>query len=152
MHSLAGRLKNRLAQAHVKNKLFDRTDLSGYLNKSITSVAENKVSWCSLWQYLLIVLITWMVIFFLFQGSVLALDDSIVDGDRVDYLIKFCPTKEEMELLKVHFSSCSIPLWNIISFLVNCILVYQQYLFPSASYIDMVIFNFFRVIQAKRRT
>ena len=90
--------------------------------------------------------------FFLFQGSVLALDDSIVDGDQVDYLIKFCPTKEEMELLKVHFSSCSIPLWNIISFLVNCILVYQQYLFPSASYIDMVIFNFFRVIQAKRRT
>lgn len=48
--------------------------------------------------------------FFLFQGSVLALDDSIVDGDQVDYLIKFCPTKEEMELLKVHFSSCSIPL------------------------------------------
>ncbi|RLM78012.1 formin-like protein 7 [Panicum miliaceum] len=33
-------------------------------------------------------------------GSVLALDDSIVDGDQVDYLIKFCPTKEEMELLK----------------------------------------------------
>jgi hypothetical protein len=31
---------------------------------------------------------------------VLALDDSIVDGDQVDYLIKFCPTKEEMELLK----------------------------------------------------
>nr|CAB3451349.1 unnamed protein product [Digitaria exilis] len=34
------------------------------------------------------------------MGSVLALDDSIVDGDQVDYLIKFCPTKEEMELLK----------------------------------------------------
>jgi len=29
-----------------------------------------------------------------FQGSVLALDDSIVDGDQVDYLIKFCPTKK----------------------------------------------------------
>jgi hypothetical protein len=27
-----------------------------------------------------------------------------VDGDQVDYLIKFCPTKEEMELLKVHFN------------------------------------------------
>lgn len=37
MHSLAGRLKNRLAQAHVKNMLFDRTNLSGYLNKFITS-------------------------------------------------------------------------------------------------------------------
>jgi len=34
------------------------------------------------------------------MGSVLALDDSVVDGDQVDYLIKFCPTKEEMELLK----------------------------------------------------
>jgi hypothetical protein len=34
------------------------------------------------------------------MGSLLALDDSIVDGDQVDYLIKFCPTKEEMELLK----------------------------------------------------
>lgn len=34
------------------------------------------------------------------MGSVVALDDSIVDGDQVDYLIKFCPTKEEMELLK----------------------------------------------------
>uniref|UniRef100_A0A0D3FBJ7 Formin-like protein n=1 Tax=Oryza barthii TaxID=65489 RepID=A0A0D3FBJ7_9ORYZ len=34
------------------------------------------------------------------MSSVLALDDSIVDGDQVDYLIKFCPTKEEMELLK----------------------------------------------------
>uniref|UniRef100_A0A0D9YZL3 Formin-like protein n=1 Tax=Oryza glumipatula TaxID=40148 RepID=A0A0D9YZL3_9ORYZ len=34
------------------------------------------------------------------MNSVLALDDSIVDGDQVDYLIKFCPTKEEMELLK----------------------------------------------------
>lgn len=76
----------------------------------------------------------WMV-FFLFQGLVVALDDSVVDGDQVDYLIKFCPTKEEMELLKVQFSSCSIPLWNIIRFLVNCILVYQQYLFPPVSYL-----------------
>lgn len=40
----------------------------------------------------------------------LALDDSIVDGDQVDYLIKFCPTKEEMELLKVHFSALYLPL------------------------------------------
>ncbi|KAL5208132.1 hypothetical protein ABZP36_032567 [Zizania latifolia] len=34
------------------------------------------------------------------MDSVLALDDSIIDGDQVDYLIKFCPTKEEMELLR----------------------------------------------------
>ncbi|XP_020270174.1 formin-like protein 6 isoform X2 [Asparagus officinalis] len=34
------------------------------------------------------------------MSSVLALDDSVLDGDQVDNLIKFCPTKEEMELLK----------------------------------------------------
>lgn len=33
-------------------------------------------------------------------NSVLALDDSVLDGDQIDNLIKFCPTKEEMELLK----------------------------------------------------
>ncbi|EMS53148.1 Formin-like protein 7 [Triticum urartu] len=39
------------------------------------------------------------------MASVLTLDDSIVDGDQVDYLIKFCPTKEEMELLKGYTGS-----------------------------------------------
>ncbi|KAM0861498.1 hypothetical protein ACQ4PT_045847 [Festuca glaucescens] len=39
------------------------------------------------------------------MGSVLTLDDSSVDGDQVDYLIKFCPTKEEMELLKGYTGS-----------------------------------------------
>ncbi|XP_074572952.1 formin-like protein 18 [Curcuma longa] len=34
------------------------------------------------------------------MSSVLALDDSVLDADQVDNLIKFCPTKEEMELLK----------------------------------------------------
>ncbi|KAF8399537.1 hypothetical protein HHK36_015404 [Tetracentron sinense] len=33
-------------------------------------------------------------------GAALALDDSILDVDQVENLIKFCPTKEEMELLK----------------------------------------------------
>ncbi|KAG1366834.1 putative formin-like protein 6 [Cocos nucifera] len=33
-------------------------------------------------------------------SAVLALDDSILDVDQVENLIKFCPTKEEMELLK----------------------------------------------------
>ncbi|KAF8393037.1 hypothetical protein HHK36_021278 [Tetracentron sinense] len=36
----------------------------------------------------------------MFVSSVLALDDSALDVDQVDNLIKFCPTKEEMELLK----------------------------------------------------
>ncbi|XP_077223911.1 actin binding protein isoform X2 [Tasmannia lanceolata] len=34
------------------------------------------------------------------MGAALALDDSILDVDQVENLIKFCPTKEEMELLK----------------------------------------------------
>jgi len=32
---------------------------------------------------------------------VLALEESTLDTDQVENLIKFCPTKEEMELLKV---------------------------------------------------
>jgi hypothetical protein len=39
------------------------------------------------------------------QAAVLALDDSVLDVDQVENLIKFCPTKEEMELLKVAFNN-----------------------------------------------
>lgn len=41
------------------------------------------------------------------QCSVLALDESALDVDQVDNLIMFCPTKEEMELLKVLLSFCA---------------------------------------------
>jgi formin 2 len=44
-----------------------------------------------------------------FQSAVLALDSSILDVDQVENLIKFCPTKEEMEKLKVihcHLKIC----------------------------------------------
>ncbi|KAI9125820.1 hypothetical protein K1719_003238 [Acacia pycnantha] len=34
------------------------------------------------------------------MSSVLALEDSALDADQVENLVKFCPTKEEMELLK----------------------------------------------------
>ncbi|KAJ8500922.1 hypothetical protein OPV22_011474 [Ensete ventricosum] len=34
------------------------------------------------------------------MSSVLALDESVLDADQVDNLIKFCPTKEEIELLQ----------------------------------------------------
>ncbi|KAH9613745.1 hypothetical protein KSS87_009711, partial [Heliosperma pusillum] len=34
------------------------------------------------------------------MNAVLALDDSALDIDQIENLIKFCPTKEEMELLK----------------------------------------------------
>ncbi|XP_019170578.1 PREDICTED: formin-like protein 18 [Ipomoea nil] len=33
-------------------------------------------------------------------SSVLALEDSAIDADQVESMIKFCPTKEEMEMLK----------------------------------------------------
>ncbi|KAL6216041.1 hypothetical protein ACLB2K_009268 [Fragaria x ananassa] len=36
------------------------------------------------------------------MSSVLALDESALDVDQVENLIKFCPTKEEMELLKAY--------------------------------------------------
>ena len=35
------------------------------------------------------------------QNAVLALDALVLDIDQVENLIKFCPTKEEMEMLKV---------------------------------------------------
>lgn len=35
------------------------------------------------------------------QNAVLALDSSVLDIDQVENLIKFCPAKEEMEMLKV---------------------------------------------------
>ncbi|CAN6171994.1 unnamed protein product [Urochloa humidicola] len=34
------------------------------------------------------------------MSAALALDDSVLDADQIESLIKFCPTKEEMELLK----------------------------------------------------
>ncbi|KAJ4788174.1 Formin-like protein [Rhynchospora pubera] len=36
------------------------------------------------------------------MNAVLAMDDSILDGDQVENLLKFCPTKEEMESLKTY--------------------------------------------------
>ncbi|GAU33057.1 hypothetical protein TSUD_152120 [Trifolium subterraneum] len=34
------------------------------------------------------------------MAAVLALDDSVLDVDQLENLVKFCPTKEEMDLLK----------------------------------------------------
>jgi hypothetical protein len=36
------------------------------------------------------------------------MDESILDVDQVENLIKFCPTKEEMELLKVKLQTIKI--------------------------------------------
>lgn len=53
-----------------------------------------------------------MLISAVLQGSVLALDDSALDIDQVDNLIKFCPTKEEMEVLKV-LDMCAFPFLSV---------------------------------------
>lgn len=37
------------------------------------------------------------------QSAILALDTSVLDIDQVENIIKFCPTKEEMEMLKVNY-------------------------------------------------
>jgi hypothetical protein len=77
--------------------------VSLHLTTSSHAFIENKISLVPtvFYKYNEVVLMLTIVFF---QGSVITLDDSSVDGDQVDYLIKFCPTKEEMELLKVHFN------------------------------------------------
>ncbi|KAG6430814.1 hypothetical protein SASPL_108887 [Salvia splendens] len=42
-------------------------------------------------------------------SSVLALEDSALDVDQVDNLIKFCPTKDEMEVLKFFLDLMHVP-------------------------------------------
>ncbi|QHO46846.1 Formin-like protein [Arachis hypogaea] len=42
------------------------------------------------------------------KAAVLAMDESVLDVDQVKNLIKFCPTKEEMELLKVKINKLII--------------------------------------------
>lgn len=41
-----------------------------------------------------------IILYIYFQNAILALDSSSLDIDQVENLIKFCPTKEEMETLK----------------------------------------------------
>ncbi|KAL0733922.1 hypothetical protein Bca4012_010132 [Brassica carinata] len=43
------------------------------------------------------------------MSAVLALDESVIDVDQVDNLIKFCPTKEEAELLKFFLELLKVP-------------------------------------------
>lgn len=52
------------------------------------------------WKKFLVCLLS-LIVVLLLQNSLLALDDSALDADQVENLIKFCPTKEEIELLKV---------------------------------------------------
>lgn len=48
-----------------------------------------------------LLLIILIIIFFWTQSAILTLDDTVLDADQVENLIKFTPTKEEAELLKV---------------------------------------------------
>lgn len=55
---------------------------------------------------------SWLPSWMFLQSTLLTLDDSVIDADQIDNLIKFCPTKEEMELLKVdiyHDMKVNIP-------------------------------------------
>lgn len=54
----------------------------------------------------------------LVQSSVLALEDSGLDVDQVENLIKFCPTKEEMEVLKVGY--CNILSFCCLAYVASC--------------------------------
>ncbi|PWA33882.1 hypothetical protein CTI12_AA624410 [Artemisia annua] len=51
------------------------------------------------------------------MAAALAMDESILDADQVEYLIKLCPTKEEMELLKIRTSSKLKEIFNTILYL-----------------------------------
>lgn len=63
------------------------------------------------------------IIFFcdcVWQGAILALDTSVLDNDQVENLIKFFPTKEEIEMLKVILSlvfSFHLMIW--LAFLIS---------------------------------
>lgn len=64
------------------------------------------------------------------------MDESILDADQVENLIKFCPTKDEMELLKVNLRTLLLFYWLQLCFLA---------LFPLAP----LPIDFFTVISAK---
>lgn len=51
----------------------------------------------------------------LLQDAILAMDETILDADQVEILIKFCPTKEEIELLNVK-SLLNLPFCVVFSF------------------------------------
>jgi hypothetical protein len=91
---------------------------------------------------------------------VLALEDSALDVDQVENLIKFCPTKEEIELLKVwanYYVVIGVIFYHLISFCKYFIA------FEGARSLKMilalVLFNYncvyvfvFRATQDKRKS
>lgn len=61
----------------------------------------------------------------------MALDTSVLDNDQVENLIKFCPTKEEIEMLKVIFFSCFLFSPYDLTYLPNQNLTYFYHICAS---------------------
>lgn len=57
----------------------------------------------------------------------LALEDTALDPDQVENLIKFCPTKEEMELLKVGLQTATEETFIHFNFIIGFIFYVQGY-------------------------
>ncbi|XP_076925924.1 formin-like protein 17 [Bidens hawaiensis] len=54
--------------------------------------------------------------------AILAIDDTLLDAEQVETILKFCPTKEEMEQLKFNSQVCDVPansymFWSFIFYL-----------------------------------
>lgn len=90
----------------------------------------------------------------------LALEDSALDVDQVENLIKFCPTKEEMELLKVwenYYVEIGFIFYHFISFCKYFIAV--EGVRSLKMILALVLFNYnciylfvFRATQEKRKS
>lgn len=90
----------------------------------------------------------------------LALEDSALDVDQVENLIKFCPTKEEMELLKVwanYYVEIGVIFYHSISFCKNFIAF--EGVRSLKMILALVLFNYnsvyvfvFRATQDKRKS
>lgn len=56
----------------------------------------------------------------------LALQDTALDPDQVENLIKFCPTKEEMELLKVGRQTATEETFILFNFIIGFIFMFRD--------------------------
>lgn len=57
----------------------------------------------------------------------LALEDTALDPDQVENLIKFCPTKEEIELLKVGLQTDTQEPFVLFNFVIGSMFYVQGY-------------------------
>ena len=64
---------------------------------------------------------------YIIQAAVLSMDESVLDVDQVENLIKFCPTKEEMELLKVNILCSNVGLAFIHFVILRFFILFKGY-------------------------